>query len=328
MEVGKLPTFVFFFGAGDDGKHWREDVVGGGNARACEAKLQKVMASVSPLAGPDAGEEQRRAGVVCGVVRGGSEANGDRLGGVTNSCDGSDRDGGDIGGISDPNRNTNTILEIFSKADLLGVLATRKKGQGPVVVMYHAPWCRKCAYLTPVFRRLAAARTPAAGEGQAAARGGGAGDSASAPLTADGPIFCRADVSHPSWGRSNVSAPTDAVSGGTAAAAIAAAGEGASGVGGIAAGDDAATPTISEGAPAATVGETETALLHTGSPAMENCDVCMRTGFVPCGECEGKGAVARTSPDGKHTVAVTCPVCVGYRRLRCPSCGGKCYMCD
>ena len=323
MDVGKLPTFVFFFGAGD-GRPWREDVVGGGNARTCEAQLQNIMASVPPLEGAGAGGGQSGAG----VVRQGGLATVDRRDGEAGSYAGSDRGGGSGSISSAYDRTTTNIMEIRSKDDLLRLLAARRKGQGPVVVMYHAPWCRKCAYLTPVFRRLAAARMPAAGEGQVSARGGDAGDSASASPT-DGPVFGRVDVSHPSWGRHVVSDGADAVSGGTAAAAAAAAaaaGEGYSGVGETSGG--AAAPITPGGTPAATVGETENEFLHTGSPAMENCDVCMRSGFVPCGECEGRGAVARSSPDGKHTVAVTCPVCVGYKRLRCPSCGGKCYMCD
>lgn len=320
VDVGKLPTFVFFIGAGE-GKPWREDVVGGGNARACEAKLQQVMASVSSLQGAGAGDGQRETG----DVRGGALAMSDCRDGVADTYNGSDRGAGSGDISSASNRSTNSILEIRSRDDLLRILAARKKGQGPVVVMYHAPWCRKCAYLTPVFRRLAAPRMPATGEGQAAARGGGVGDGASATPT-DGPIFCRADVSHPSWGRSVVSGATAAASEGTAAAATIAAAGGYGGVAGS--GGDAATPMTYGGTPAATGSETENGLLHTGSPAMENCDVCMKSGFVPCGECEGKGAVTRSSPDGKHTVAVTCPVCVGYKRLRCPSCGGKCYMCD
>lgn len=321
VEVGKLPTFAFFFEAGG-GKPRREDVVGGGNARTCEAKLQNIMASVPPLEGAGHGEGQRGSG----VLRGGGLATDDRRDGEADTCAGSARGGGS-GGISSPSsRTTTNILEIRSKDDLLRLLAGRRKGQGPVVVMYHAPWCRKCAYLAPVFRRLAAARMPAAGEGQNAASGGDAGDSTSA-TPRDGPVFCRADVSHPSWGRSVASGAADAISGGTAAVpTAAAAGGGSNGVGKFNGG--AAVPITRGGTPAATVGETENEFLNKGSPAMESCDVCMKSGFVPCGECEGKGAVARSSPDGKHTVAATCPVCVGYKRLRCPSCGGKCYMCD
>lgn len=48
VDVAKLPTFVFFGRAGD-GRHWREDVVGGGNARACAAELQKKMETFSPM---------------------------------------------------------------------------------------------------------------------------------------------------------------------------------------------------------------------------------------------------------------------------------------
>ena len=175
-----------------------------------------------------------------------------------------------------------------------------------------------------MYRRLAAARTPAPGEGQAEARIEDSGDSMSA-TSADGPMFCRADVSHPSWGRNVRSGATGAASGGSAAEMTAAAGKGGGGYSGVSGIDGGDVP---GGTPATTIGETQDEFLHTGSPAMENCDVCTKSGFVPCGECEGKGVVARSSPDGQHTVAVTCPVCVGYKRLRCPACGGKCYMCD
>eukprot|EP00752_Nemacystus_decipiens_P016483 g14734.t1 len=323
VDVGKLPTFVFFSGAGD-GRPCREDVVGGGNARTCEVKLQETLASVAPLESAVAKGGQKEGGV---VRRAGLATDGPR-GGVADTYAGSDRGGGS-GGISSASAvNTNNIVEIRSKGDLLRLLAARRKGQGPVVVMYHAPWCRKCAYLTPVFRRLAAARMPAAGGWQAAAAASGdAGDRTSVTST-DGPIFCRADVSHPSWGRSVGGGATKGVFGGTAAAVTATPGGGGgfSGMNGIGGGD--ASPMTPDRTPADTVDEMESEVLHTGSPAMENCDVCMKSGFVPCGECEGRGAVTRSSPDGKHTVAVTCPVCVGYKRLRCPACGGKCYMCD
>lgn len=319
VDVVKLPTFVFFGGAGD-GRHWREDVVGGGDARACAAKLQEKMTFFSSLGGtwtPDdnssplpsgAGEGGREGGA--DIVGGGGIPRGDCRDNVADSSIDNGRSSG-IGGASidvsssGANGNNSNIVEISSRDDLLRILGTRRKGQGPVVVMYHAPWCRKCAYLTPMFRRFAAARMAGAAETQATASGDAVYGGSSMASTE--PIFCRADVSHPSWGRRHV------VNG----AAAAAASEG--------------TATLPAAAPAdAAIAEeeVETELLHAGSPGLENCDVCGRSGFVPCGECEGKGAVARSSPDGKHTMAVTCPACVGYKRLRCPSCGGKCYMCD
>ena len=323
VDVNKLPTFAFFCRA-DDGRWWREDVVGGGNARACEAELRSKLISLRSLAaasGDDARPPPPSAagaggGGDAGTVGEGGSADGDRRDVAAGTRD-SERDGGS-------GRSTDNFEDISTKDELLRLLGARRKGQGPVLVMYHAPWCRKCAYLTPVFRRLAAGRVPAVAEGQTAVAGGDGADGVSSALPADETVFCRANVSHPSWSRKAVSKATTAEETAAAATKVAAENGGATGFAG-----EAVAPTAAPGtAPAQAAGSTETELLHTGSPAVENCDVCHKTGFVPCGECEGKGAVARSSPDGKHTVAVTCPVCVGYKRLRCPACGGKCYMCE
>lgn len=330
VDVDKLPTFVIF-GRADDGRYWREDVVGGGNARTCEAKLKRKLTSLQslPASGDDALPQPSASGdggAGAGIGGEGESTDGDRRGIAAGNRD-SERDGGS-------DKVTNSFEEMTSKDDLLRLLGGRRKGQDPVVVMYHAPWCRKCAYLTPVFRRLAAAQMPAAAEGRTAVAGGDidGADSVSATSPADGTIFCRADVSHPSWARKAVSSAAAEETAAAAATAVATAeAEESGGAAGVGVGTLAGTTAAPDAAPARAVRamETETELsLHTGSPAVENCDVCCKTGFVPCGECEGRGAVARSSPDGKHTVAVTCPVCVGYKRLRCPACGGKCYMCD
>lgn len=55
--------------------------------------------------------------------------------------------------------------------------------------------------------------------------------------------------------------------------------------------------------------------------AIENCDMCNNTGFIPCANCHGQGVVTK----GQFTVV--CPTCVGYKKLRCPKCGGKCLKC-
>ncbi|CAM9360519.1 unnamed protein product [Ectocarpus fasciculatus] len=364
VDVEKLPTFVFF--VRDNGRLRREEVIGGRDARTCAAELREKLASTSspgstwaessshddidsPLAPSRPGEGGAGAGVGRissddAAVVGGPATVRDRLDDVDDTSMGSGSGGTDasVDGTGSP---TN-IVEISDKRDLLRVLGARGQGQGPVVVMYHAPWCRKCAYLTPVFRRLAAAQATSVGVREA-------GGSISNRVSSEGPLFCRVDVSHPSFGRRRAlrgasAAPSTVASEGTAVAAAAAAAaatavagraqntvaiaDGASsqarglGVGdraaGLMAADANAATTELEGAIA------ETELLHAGSQALENCDVCGGSGFVPCGECGGRGAVSRSSPDGKHTMAVTCPSCVGYKRLRCPSCGGKCYMCD
>ncbi|CBJ25530.1 serine/threonine protein kinase [Ectocarpus siliculosus] len=360
VDVEKLPTFVFF--VRDKGRHRREEVIGGRDARTCATELSERLASISspgstwtnsgslddndsPLRPSGAGE----GGVGGGAARtssdgaavvGGAAEGPDRLDYETDT--GMGRGSGDMVANVDGTGNPTNIVEISDKRDLLRVLGALGEGQGPVVVMYHAPWCRKCAYLTPVFRRLAAAQAPSAGVRE----GGG---SSIERGSSEGPLFCRVDVSHPSWGRRRAVrgasvAPSTVASAGTAAAAAAATAvaarapntaaiaAGASsqaqglGFGDRAAGWVAADATTATAEAEGTIAETE--LLHAGSQAVENCDVCGGSGFVPCEECGGRGAVSRASPDGKHTMAVTCPSCVGYKRLRCPSCGGKCYMCD
>ena len=58
---------------------------------------------------------------------------------------------------------------------------------------------------------------------------------------------------------------------------------------------------------------------------LEGCPRCGGGGFVPCGECAGKGHIVR-SVNG-HSVADVCMACVGHRKVPCPQCGGKCYLC-
>ncbi|CAM9144965.1 unnamed protein product [Hapterophycus canaliculatus] len=397
LDVEKLPTFVFF-GRGADGKLWREDVVGGGDARSCAAELQEKFASLWPPGAASSRPSPTRddsclapSGAGGGRAGGtGGKDGGDGLfgsGGANGDAGG--RDAGNTGagsgvgsetdGITAGIRNNN-FAEISSREDLLRVIGGEKKRRGLVVVMYHARWCRKCAYLTPVFRRLASSGTePPVADGHLEDSCGddaagsdsssSSSSSSSSGASTGGLLFCRVDVADPSWGRRRDArgspAPAEPVAatsraavlgGSTAAAAAAAAAADADvagprqqaresrGVGGLdpvlpaadgAVSDGAASAASAPAAPAemkAAAGiataETDLLSLHAGSPAVEDCDACGRSGFVPCGECEGRGAVARSSPDGKHTMAVTCPVCVGYKRLRCPSCGGKCYMCE
>lgn len=378
IDVEKLPTFVFF-GTGADGKVGREDVVGGGDARSCAVELQEKFASLWPpgAASPrsrSSGDDSRLEPSVTGGreagVAGGSDGGAGLVGGGGKTGGGGRDDAGrtsgsGTNGIADEIRNNDNFVEISSRGDLLRVIDGQKQ-QGLVVVMYHARWCRKCAYLTPVFRRLAASglESSSADEGRTAACvneavGSGSSSSSSSGISRGGLLFCRVDVSDASWGKirvtSSAAAPADspaaraAVMGRNAAASAAVAGttdppqqaRGSYGVGDRDAALSAAGSAVSDGSSASLAAPTkgrpaegDTAAvadllsLHEGSPAVEDCEACGRSGFVPCGECEGRGALARSSPDGKHTVAVTCPACVGYKRLRCPSCGGKCYMCE
>lgn len=297
VEVEKLPTFVFFYSEyGDGGRRQprisRTDVVGGSNVGACRTQLEAKLASLS-------GTETSSL-----VPRKPAMADGK---GNNSESDGRDANDGDS---ADINLNMK-MVDVSSRDDLRGIVRARHRRaeQGPVVVMYHAPWCRKCSYLTPMFRRLAQRYSV---DNTAKV------DAAGSRIGTDGPMFYRVDVS--TWGGRYAS---PASGGGKT-----------TGDGGVE--NAIATPKIPEttldrggGAGLEKMGADEVdEVLHAGSPAMEDCLVCGRSGFVPCGECDGKGAVVRESPDGKHRMAVTCPACVGYKRLRCPACGGKCYMCD
>lgn len=59
---------------------------------------------------------------------------------------------------------------------------------------------------------------------------------------------------------------------------------------------------------------------------LEGCPRCGGSGFVVCGECEGKGHIVRKAPNGQR-VADICMSCVGHKKVPCTQCGGKCYLC-
>lgn len=59
---------------------------------------------------------------------------------------------------------------------------------------------------------------------------------------------------------------------------------------------------------------------------LEGCPRCGGSGFVVCGECEGKGHIVRKAPNGQ-SLADICMSCVGHKKVPCPQCGGKCYLC-
>lgn len=304
LDIDQLPTFVFFA----DGGRRREDVVGGSIARACRAKLEAKLLSFSVLHGNDSlpvGEGTAatpRATDTAGAGNGiPSDTNIDKV--------------GISAGVRLENYAIDNILEVPSREELFDIVTSsgRTAEQGPVVVMYHAPWCRKCAYLAPVFRHLATKQVTSC----SLAEGSGDGENSWSRKA----IFCRVDVS--AWGGK---AYRRTAAGRVGAASLVT--------------RDIADTRANEGGArkSAHVGEARNdiqaeeekrrvSLLHEGSPSMEKCEVCEGSGFVSCGECEGKGAVERCSSDGQHKLAVTCPACVGYKRLRCPACGGQCYMC-
>lgn len=321
VDVDKLPTFAFF--TGDRGRR-REDIVGGIDTGSCRARLEAKLASLWGTEKPVSRPPDKRCGPEQGNVMDGAQTAVDGGNGGNSDC----RDMTSITSMSmdvnmsSINCNPNIVVDVASRDGLRRIINDRREGQGPVVVMYHAPWCRKCAYLTPTFRRLAQ---------QTVDKVASAGHcNSNIDTRRDGPVFCRVDTS--TWRGRFVAAGGGG--GGGDGEAAARGNDGAVAMAGVTAeikrsrkrkrgrhGSVLRTGSREEGAGAAE-------MLHDGSPAMGDCDVCGRSGFVPCGECEGKGAVARSSLDGKHTLAVTCPACVGYKRLRCPSCGGKCYMCE
>lgn len=304
VDVEKLPTFVFFHHTDGDGgrqqaRVTRTDVVGGSDAGACRARLEARLALLSGTKASTL--VPRKLATADGKTNSnghGRDSNGE------GNADGNADDNADI------SLKTN-MMDIDSRDTLRDLVSARHRRaeQSPVVVMYHAPWCRKCSYLAPMFRRLAqrysvenALKIETAGR----------------RIGTDGPTFCRVDVS--TWGGRYASTASGGDKktrdgGKENAVALPSIPEAA-----LKYGSDAG---LEETGPDEVAG-----VLHAGSSAMENCLVCGKSGFVPCGECAGKGAVVRESSDGKHRMAVTCPACVGYKRLRCPVCGGKCYMCD
>lgn len=308
VDVQQLPTFVFF---ADYGRR-REDLVGSGDVRSCRVKLgAKLLSFVADAAPGMAGSAGKINPDCCPADESRYDNAGGRRSsgypGVKNVC--SSDSSAEVGA------NNHEILEVLSREDLVRIVrgnaGTAK--HGPVIVMYHAKWCRKCAYLTPAFRHLAASFA-------AASRGG---DDDVWPEDA---LFCRVDVS--AWGgrpfrptadrgrKSGFSVETGLENDAVAAFRVTrdtAAGNSGAGSGG---------ETQADG-----VGKGFDSVSHEGSESMQGCGVCGGSGFVSCGECEGTGAVERSSADGEHKMAVLCPACVGYKKLRCPACGGKCYMC-
>lgn len=318
VDVRSIPSFAFFAGVGG---RQREDVMGASDIAYCRTRLQTKLASLwgrtseSVRSMHEVGDDTKQKGSL-----------------VADILDKFDQRKGTIEMQVDRNvsmsSQTPCVVDVSSRDELLRIVKARREGQGPVVVMYHATHCRKCAYLTPMFRRLAerAVKETKAPDG---ADRGDDGESTGTTRT-NNPVFCRVDVS--AWGaRTSSDRARDSDE-------VTVAGRGSDGV--IAAstmnkpqqpraifaeghGDGAVLGDVNRKEGGGDVQE-----MHEGSADVMDCDVCKRSGFVLCGECEGKGAVARSSPDGKHTLAVTCPACVGYKKLRCPTCGGKCYMCD
>lgn len=302
VGVDKVPSFIFFTESG----RRREDIVGMTNVATCKKRLEtklRLHLGVEEPGGPSDRKSDTHLSAYSNVAdafhQSGSE--------VEKDSDGRS----DIKETTTGNLDLDAggIVNVGSKDEMIRILRSRRE-QEPVVVMYHAPWCRKCSYLARAFRLVAKewAGNADADRGAAAV------------------LFCRVDVSK--WGRRKpgvVDVDTkeldvvhpDALN--------------ASG------GDRSKSATTSVGGaseePSRLVGGVREEdgvdmAVHRGSDAMGRCDVCKGSGFVPCGECGGKGAVTRTSPDGRYSMAVICPTCVGYKKLRCEACGGKCYMCD
>lgn len=333
IDVHRLPTFVFF----SDGGQRREDIIGGSNARACLAKLEKTLLSfcsphtvgaktaVRPT--PEAADSVRSPDAGNNGIFMASDSNVDHYTGIPS-----------VGDRREDHyvSNNSNVPSVASRDELLRIVTSGTTGgtttiadqdSTVVVVMYHAPWCRKCAYLAPMFRRLAAKY---AGAVPAPAASFATKGSEDVSLWTKRPFFCRVDVS--ALGGRGYDHPRTIDDRGSERPPVAAF-QGNTGSGASRKSDRTATATrVNEGKVSNDTllreeSEDNSKVLHEGSTLMSECEVCGGTGFVPCGECEGKGVVERFSPDGKHKLAVTCPACVGYKRLRCPACGGQCYMC-
>ncbi|CAM9986515.1 unnamed protein product [Sphacelaria rigidula] len=333
IDVHHLPTFVFF----SEGGQRREDIIGDSNARACWAKLEnKLLSFCSPHTVGTRTAVKLTPGAADGVRSPEAGNNG-----VVIASDASIDDNIGIPSVDDRRENhhvsnNGNIPSITSRDELLRIVTSGTTGgtttvadqdSAVVVVMYHAPWCRKCAYLTPIFRRLAKKH---AGTGSAAPPSFAAKGSEDVLSWTKRLFFCRVDVSalgskgydHPRTtdDRDREHSPVGEFQGNI--------GSGAS----HKSGDITAATSMNEGGISDFTrlregSEDDVKILHEGSALMRGCQECGGTGFVPCGECEGRGAVGRSSPDGKQKLTITCPACVGYKRLRCPACGGQCYMC-
>lgn len=306
VDIDRVPLFVFFTRRGEQ----REEFVGMNSASACRKKLRDVLHEITGRTRESlstTGEHSRQSGDAASI--GGPTSIQSSMEVRAGVHDPHNATGTPI---SDPNARAGGILDVESRSELSRLVMSRGVEDGPVVVMYHAPWCRKCSYLSRSFRVVAQEWEDRVGVGGA---------------LADRALFCRVDVS--SWnsskdeGEPSVRNAEATSRGARVKMAEAATVEPA--------GADRALG--SEGSPEKRPGAAQGVYgtdvsLHRGSGAMERCQVCGGSGFLPCWECQGKGAVSRSSPDGKYQLAVICPTCVGYKKLRCDACGGKCYMCD
>lgn len=150
VDVDRTPMFVVFT-AGDERHHsWqREDIIGGSNAEACRARLLVAIASAPQRAGGRKGHnDDGLENIECDA---GVEVDGSPCGNISSRMF--------AGSSSEATDVDESILDIPSRAELRRIVSSLRQGHDPVVVMYHAPWCRKCSYLTPIFRGLAQRRT-------------------------------------------------------------------------------------------------------------------------------------------------------------------------
>lgn len=107
VDVQRLPTFVFFNHRGR-----RDHISGGADAKGLQASLEAMLDSfMTPLEDGDVSQDGVRD------KRREYEAR-DRV----------EDDG---------------IVDVASPDNLRRIVRARRAGQGPVVAMYHAPWCRK-----------------------------------------------------------------------------------------------------------------------------------------------------------------------------------------
>lgn len=177
---------------------------------------------------------------------------------------------------------------ITSKQHLLELVGAG----GATVVNYHAPWCRKCRYLKPMFSKLAADYSK---------RSHGQIKFYSADVDALPNLISPDENMLQGGSSSNEANPAvescDACGHSGFQSCKSCGGAGA----------------VTRSAPMARgASRRAAAVYNSGTSALYS---------------SSRGSVIASIVE-EHRLTVKCPVCVGYGKVRCPTCGGRCLMCD